>query len=130
MTFPNFLCPKRCEKNFWGRPTRSARKWKSYAWKRGGGRIRPPTNYTVCSVWWCVRHVYNVKFNFQQLLFLWVFSKMTFWTCFCRFSNIFVKFQKFEFWKFLKKNFFGLKLGDQKLILEKMIITKIFSFYL
>ena len=54
-------------------------------------------SFAKLSVWWCVRQVYNVKFNFQQLLFSWVFSKMTFWTCFCRFSNIWIPPKKYHF---------------------------------
>ena len=33
-----------------GRPIRNVQKWKSYAQLHEEGRIRPPTNYTVCGV--------------------------------------------------------------------------------
>ena len=55
------------------------KKWCSITW--GGYNLTSPTNYTVCSVYWCVRHVLDVKFDFQQLSLNQLFSK-------CRFGPI------------------------------------------
>ena len=124
MTFPNFLCPKRWKKL--GRPNWSVRKLKSYAQLCEEGRIRPPTKYTVCSVWWCVRHVWNVQF-LATFVLMSFFLKQRFGIAFNDFLTFLwnfkiSNFENFEketnFWTIIKgsKNDFKKSWYNQKLL--------------
>ena len=95
----------------------------SYAGKVGSYPL-PTTQCVVCSHVWDMYITWNLissNFCFYEFFLRWRFGPV-----FADFLTFLWNFKKSNFENFWKKDFFGLKLGGQKMILEKVDKNKSF----